>query len=234
MKPREYHIKIHSLSRFFIAWILILVSSLYLITEYTPLIENKIISIIQFLAVFVTSFYLAHLIAMAQAKVMFTEQGFVHTWKRRFLFSLEKDIKIPWEIVDNYLFHKDRTFDSFYINLTTKKRYKINQLNVLPINDDLEKLIKDFPRLSNKYKIGTGSNIETKKINEGKSIYASKGFKWIFYILRLGFIILLLTKILNPESETTWSSLGVIGTGLLFYGVMIKEKSKTTNANKSE
>ncbi len=224
MKSREYHIKIHSISRLFIAWLLILISSMLLIKEYTPRIENEIISILQFLAVFVSSFYLAHLIGMAQAKVRFTQQGFIHTWKRRFLFSWEKDIKIPWEIVDNYLFHEDRTLDSFYINLTTKKRYKINQLNVFPINDDFKKLIKDFPRLSNKYKIGTGSNIETKTINEGKSIYAHKGFKWIFYILTLGFIILLLTKILNPELETTWSSLGVIGTGLLFYGAMIKEK----------
>ncbi len=226
MKSREYHIKIHSISRFFIACLAILISSLILINEYTPRIENEIISILQFLAVFVSSFYLAHLIGMAQAKVTFTQQGFIHTWKRRFLFSWEKDIKIPWEIVDNYLFHEDRTLDSFYINLTTKKRYKINQLNVFPINDDFKKLIKDFPRLSNKYKIGTGSNIETKTINEGKSIYAHKGFKWIFYILTLGFIILLLTKILNPELETTWSSLGVIGTGLLFYGVMIKEKRR--------
>jgi hypothetical protein len=226
MKSRDYNIKIHSVSRFFIAWIIILISSMLLLDEYTPRIENEIISVIQFLAVFVTSVYLAHLIGMAQAKVTFTEQGFIHTWKRRFLFSREKDIRIPWELVDNYLFHEDRTLDSFYINLTTKKRYKINQLNVLPINDDFKKLIKDFPRLSNKYKIGTSSNIETKTINEGKSIYANKEFKWIFYIFTLGFIILLLTKILNPESETTWSSLGVIGTGLLFYGAMIKEKKR--------
>lgn len=226
MKSREYHIKIHSISRFFIAWIVILISSMLLMKEYTPRIENEIISILQFLAVFVTSVYLAHLIGMAKAKVTFTEQGFIHTWKRKFLFSWEKDIRLPWEIVDNYLFHEDRTLDSFYINLTTKKRYKINQLNVLPINDDFKKLIKDFPRLSNKYKTGTDTNIETQTIKEGKSIYANKGFKWIFYILTLGFIILLLTKILNPESETTWSSLGVIGTGLLFYGAMIMEKKK--------
>ena len=226
MKSKEYHIKIHSISRFFIAWIVILISSMLFMKEYTPRIENEIISFLQFLAVFVTSVYLAHLIGMAKAKVTFTEQGFIHTWKRKFLFSWEKDIRLPWEIVDNYLFHEDRTLDSFYINLTTKKRYKINQLNVLPINDDFKKLIKDFPRLSNKYKAGTGTKIETQTIKEGKSIYANKGFKWIFYILALGFIILLLTKILNPESETTWSSLGVIGTGLLFYGVMIKEKKK--------
>ena len=226
MNSRVYHIKIHSISRFFIAWIAILVSSMILMKEYTPRIENEIISFLQFLAVFVTSVYLAHLIGMAKAKVTFTEQGFIHIWKRRFLFSWEKDIRLPWEIVDNYLFHEDRTLDSFYINLTTKKRYKINQLNVLPINDDFKKLIKDFPILSNKYKTGTATNIETQTIKEGKSIYANKGFKWILYVFTLGFIILLLTKILNPESETTWSSLGVIGTGLMFYGAMIMEKKE--------
>ena len=226
MKQREYRIIIHSISRFIIAFIVILCSSLILINEYTPNIENKYISIFQFLAIFISSFYLALLLAMASVKIIFTEDGFVHLWNRRFLFSWEKEIKIPWKIVDNYLFHEDRTFDSFIINLTTNKRYKINQLNVLPINDDFKKLIKDFPRLSNKYKTGTGSNNETKIINEGKSIYAGKGFKWIFYFLTLGFIILLLTKILNPESEKTWSSLGVIGTGLMFYGAMIKEKKK--------
>jgi len=226
MKLREYHIKIHSISRFFIALILILISSMLLMEEYTPRIENEIISILQFLAVIVTSVYLAHLIGMAQVKVTFSKQGLVHTWKRRFLFSWEKEIIIPWEIVDNYLFHEDRTLDSFYINLTTKKRYKINQLNILPINDDFKKLIKDFPVLSNKYKLGTDSNIEMKTIKEDKSIYSNKGFKWLLYILTIGFIILLLTKILNPESKTTWSSLGIIGTGLMFYGTMIKERKE--------
>jgi len=226
MKSKEYEIKIHSVSRFIISFIIILLSSILLILDNLPKPENEFISIIQFIAVFVTSFYLAHLIGMAKAKVMFTEKGFVHNWTRKFLFSWEKDIKIPWEMVDNYLFQEDRTFDSFFINLTNNKRYKINQLNVLPINDDFKKLIKDFPRLSNKYKNGNEPNNKTIAIKEGVSIYASKGFKWIFYFLTFGFIILLLTKIFNPDSGTTWSSLGVIGTGLLFYGAMIKEKKR--------
>ncbi len=226
MKPREYQIKIHSISRFIISFVVILPSSILLVLDNLPKPANEFISIIQFIAVFVTSFYLAHLIGMAKAKIIFTEQGLIHIWNRRFLFSWEKNIKIPWEIVGNYLFQEDRTFDSFIINLTNNKRYKINRLNLIPINDDFKKLVKDFPRLSNKYRKGTGSNNGTTTIEEGVSIYASKGFKWIFYFMTFGFIILILTKIFNPDSGTTWSSLGVIGTGLLFYGVMIKEKKK--------
>ena len=223
MKPKEYQIKIHSISRFIISFVVILPSSILLVLDNLPKPANEFISIIQFIAVFVTSFYLAHLIGMAKAKIIFTEQGFIHIWNRRFLFSWEKNIKIPWEIVGNYLFQEDRTFDSFIINFTNNKRYKINRLNLIPINDDFKKLVKDFPRLSNKYRKGTGSNNGTTTIEEGVSIYASKGFKWIFYFMTFGFIILILTKIFNPDSGTTWSSLGVIGTGLLFYGVMIKE-----------
>jgi hypothetical protein len=145
--------------------------------------------------------------------------------------SWEKNFIIPWNLVDNYVFHEDRTFDSFIINLTNKTRYKVNRLNVLPIKDDFNRLVKDFPRLSNDYKNELDSDTESKSIKEGESIYASKSFRWVFYFLLTGFLILALTKVFNPDSGTTWSSLGVIGSGVLFYGMMIKDKKRTTNAN---
>ena len=225
MRQREYRIIIHSITRFFIAMIVILCSSLILIDKYTPQIENEFISIIQFVAIFVSSFYLAQMIGMAKAKVLFTDEGFIHIWERRFLLSREKTIKISWDKIDSYVFQKDRTFDSFLINLTSKQRYKINRLNVLPINDDFKKLLKDFPRLSNKFKEVIISNSKV-TINEGETIYASKAFKWIFYFMLGGFVILLTGKIINSESGSTWSSLGVIGSAILFYGTMIRKKKE--------
>lgn len=214
-------IKVHSILRFIIAMIVILISSLILILDNLPRPDNEIILIIQFLAVFVTSFYLAHLIGMGKAKVVLTQEGIQHIWVRRFFLSWEKNFIITWNLVDNYAFQKDRTFDSFIINLTNKTRYKVNRLNVLPIKDDFNRLVKDFPRLSNDYKKGLDSDIEFKPIKEGKSIYASKSFRWIFYFLLTGFIILALTKVFNPDSVTTWSSIGVIGSSVLYYGIMI-------------
>jgi hypothetical protein len=105
-------------------------------------------------------------------------------------------------------------------------------LNMLPIKDDFKKLVKEFPRLSNEYRNGITTNTDTVMINEGESIYASKSFKWIFYFLSAAFLALLLTKVFNPNSETTWSSLGVIGSGLMFYGVMIKGQKTTNNAKR--
>ncbi|MPQ49304.1 hypothetical protein GCQ56_20100 [Marinifilum sp. N1E240] len=226
MKNREYRIKVHSIVRFIIAMIGILVSSLILINDHIPQPDSEIISIIQFLAVFVTSFYLAHLIGMGKAKVVLTQEGIQHIWERRFILSCEKSFNIPWNLVDNYVFQEDRTFDSFIINLTNKTRYKVNRLNVLPIKDDFNRLVKDFPRLSNDYKNGLDSDTKIKPIKEGESIYASKSFRWVFYFLLVGFLILALTKVFNPDSGTTWSSLGVIGSGVLFYGMMIIGQKK--------
>ena len=41
-----------------------------------------------------------------------------------------------------------------------------------------------------------------------------------------GFVILLTGKIINSESGSTWSSLGVIGSAILFYGTMIRKKKE--------
>jgi len=205
---------------------MILCSTLFLINKYTPRIENRFISIVQFLAIFMTSFYLAYLVGKAKAKVIFTEEAFVHFWERKFLFSWEKDLNIPWNTIDNYVFQEDRTFDSFIINLKTKQRYKLNRLNILPIKDDFQKLIKDFPRLSNEYRKGTVVENDTSLISKGESLYASKSFKWIFYFMSVVFLILVLTKIFNPESTTRWASLEIIGCALLFYGLMIKGLNK--------
>jgi hypothetical protein len=221
MKHKEYRIKVHSIGRLIAAMIVILISSLTLILDNLPQSDSDIISIIQFLAIFVGSFYLANLIGMGKAKVVFTEEGIRHIWERRFILSSEKNFIIPWSLVDNYVFQEDRTFDSFIINLTNKTRYKVNRMNVLPIKDDFNRLVKDFPRLSNDYKSRLDPECETKPIKEGESIYASKSNRWVFYFLSAGFLILAITKILNPDSVTTWSSLGVIGSGMLFYGMMI-------------
>jgi hypothetical protein len=213
MKGREYHFKIHSISRFIIAMIVILCTLSFFMVEHLPIAENEIISILQFIAILLISFYIANQVGTAKVKVILSNEGIIHTWIRRFFISWEGDIRISWDLVDNYVFQEDRTFDSFIINLTNKTRYKINRLNVLPINDDFKKLVKDFPKLSNEHKNGLTPDNQTNTIKEGDSIYASKSFRWIFYFMSAVFLVLLLTKVINPESETRWSSLGIIGSG---------------------
>ncbi|PHR47045.1 MAG: hypothetical protein COA32_08975 [Fluviicola sp.] len=115
---KEYKIEIHSIVRFIVAMIVILVSSTFLILDNLPKPNSEIISVIQFFAVFAISFYLAYEVGKGKAKVVFTKEGIQHIWQRRFFLSWEKNYTIPWNLVDNYVFQEDRTFDSFIINLT--------------------------------------------------------------------------------------------------------------------
>jgi hypothetical protein len=225
MKEKEYRIIIHSIFRFIIAMAVILCSSVILIDKYTPRIQNEFISILQFAAILFISIYLAQIISRAKAKVILSQEGFLHIWERKFFFSLEKNLNIAWDNIESYVFQEDRTFDSFIINLTTKQRYKINRLNFIPINDDFRSFISDFPKLSNEFLKGETSNHKC-RIKEGETIYEGKAFKWILYFMTVGFLALLVAKILNPDSSSSWGSLGVIGSGILFYGTMALRKRK--------
>ena len=84
--------------------------------------------------------------------MILTNDEIIQLWKRRFLLNWEKDIKIPWNIVDNYGFCSDRTCDSIIINLKNKTKYKIDKLNVFPMNDDFKRLEKELLKLHRKGK----------------------------------------------------------------------------------
>lgn len=228
MMQREYHIKIYSIGRFVVAFSVALSLSIILLTNHNFHIENKIFSILLFLGIFATSFYVALLVGTAKAKIIFTEEAFIHIWEKNFFFSTGRDIKIPWCIIINYVFEEDRNFDRFIINLTTNKRYKINKFTMIPIKDDFNKLVKDFPKLANEYMKKSISdnditaNSDVPLIYKGESFYASRHFRWIFYFMTVIFFVLLLTKMFNSESSIRWSSLGLIGCGLLFYGFKMR------------
>ena len=222
MKERVYYLRIHSISRFLISMMTLLISSLLLLVEILPHSDNQIIFATLFIVAFICSFYLATLLGMGKIKVHLNEKGIAHIWQRKFIFSRGKNFLIPWEMVDNYVFEEDRTFDSFIVNLTNKKRYKISQLNMFPIKDDFKKLIKNFPKMSNELKQRQTSSQEMTLIKEGESFYASKSFRWFFYFMAFGFLILFFAKVINTEFKTTWGTLGVLGSALVFYGLRMK------------
>lgn len=227
MKKKEYRIHIHSIFRFIFAFVVLLCSGIFLILDNIPKPDSEIISIVQFLVVFIFSFYLSHWIGTGKAKIVFEHDGVHHIWERRFFLSWEKNHFIPWNLVDNYVFQEDRTFDSFIINLTNKTRYKVNRMNVLSMKDDFKQLVKDFPKLSNQYKSGLDADIKTKTIKEGETIYQSKSFRWFFYFLMLGFLFLVILKVLTPNSETSWGPLMIIGSAVAFYGIMNRNHKRS-------
>jgi hypothetical protein len=147
-KKNEYHIKIHSRIRLIFAMTLILCSTSIMIKQYLPKIENQFVSFVIFAIVFAISFYIASFFATAKIMIILTEDSILHFWKRRFFLNWEKDIKNPLEIVDNYAFKSDRTCDTIIVNLSNKMKYKIEKLNIFPMNDDFRRLENDFLKRS--------------------------------------------------------------------------------------
>jgi hypothetical protein len=100
MEEKVYHLRIYSISRYLIALAVTLCLSSILLEDYLRATDNKFISILEFLAIFVFSAFVANQLGSAKVKITFTHEAFVHTWTRRYFLSWEKNIKIPWNLVD--------------------------------------------------------------------------------------------------------------------------------------
>ena len=229
MKPKEFKIKIYSMNRFIISFVISFCTLAFLQKEFGLWGNNKLINVFLFLFELILSFYIANKIGQAKAKVIFTEEAFLHIWMRKFFLSFEKNIKITWNLIDNYVYDVDRAFDSFTINLKNNTRYQIKRLNFFTINDDFDKFRKNFPILANQYKNQTliETDSEAKKIEEGESIYSTKGFKRGFYLGLVLFIILIVFILTTPNSKPNWTNLGIIGSALGFYFMQIKLSKKS-------
>ena len=231
MKPKEFHITIYSISRFIITYAVVVIIFFFLLLDYVPKEANTIVILVSTLVLFSVSFYLARLVGSAKIKIVFTEEAFLHIWERKFLFSSEKDIKISWDIMDDYVFERERGFNSFIINLTINQRYKINKQTFFPFKDDFDKFRRSFPVLANRYLANNYRNQtipeeEIKKIKRGESFFASQEFKWIYYAMIVGFTAIVIGLIIFPNSATNKGSLMILASTLVFYGIMLKTKNK--------
>jgi len=222
MEQTEFKITIYSISRFIISLVVIM-CTLFILFSYIPLEKNKIISAIKFLFAISISIYFANLLGRAKVKLVFTQEAFLHIWGKKYIFCFEKNIKIPWNTMENYVFEAERTFDSFIIILNNKRRYKINRINFLPIKDDFKKFRKLFPSLANHY---LKQEDESKKIEKGVNFYSTKEFKNMYYIIAIPFIILVLFSIFSPKVSLNLGGLSMIAFVLLFYGLQIRNNKK--------
>ena len=151
MEKQEYDITIHSRTRFSIFFIIVFLSFSLLQDKYVVHIENKFLSFLFFMLLFVSSFLISSILATARIKVILSNDSIVHIWKRRFFLSRERDIKINWTLIENYKFESYRKFYSLIINLSNKTQYRIERLNILPIDDDFRKLENELAKRLNQY-----------------------------------------------------------------------------------
>lgn len=196
MEEAVYHIKIHSVSRTIISYTLIQIPALTLLGGCEWLIVNLFIYIIMLVVVMLLSVFLSSRIGMARMKIILTANGILHIWERRFIFSREEKITIPWEIVDTYVFEEFKFFDSFTINFTNNKRYKFYRFSLFPARDDFKRFLNDFPTLSNAYRKAIPPDGEIKPIVEGERIFDYKYIRWFFLFLFALMVVLFVAKFL--------------------------------------
>lgn len=225
MKQKVYNLKIHSKSRFIISLILIINLLSILALNYLPETDNEVLFFLKFVLILLIAFYCAYQIALGVVKLTFTSEGIEHIWTRRYLFSNQNGVKISWNLVESYIFDNDTSFDTFKINLVNNTRYKLSRINFIKIKDDFEKLKRDFPKLANEFQTGKLIN-DYIKIEEGPSQYDSPVFRWTIYGLVAILLFLFLAKLNNPNEGTSWATLCILGSSLLFFVMMITNRSK--------
>jgi len=147
-----YQIETHSVGILTIVSFIIFCSCSIVLERTDLLFENRFLYILQFLLQLILSFYIAIKLSRAKSEVRLTEFGLVHIWKKRYLFSKEKSLKISWEIIKYSKLESDRAFDTFKVMLTENREYKIRQQNMTSTKDDFKKLTSEFHEVMDKYK----------------------------------------------------------------------------------
>lgn len=157
-------------------------------------------------------------LSSGKIEISLTSDCFKHVWIKRFIFNREKDIIIKWNQIIDYAFEDDRGIDTFKMSLINKMRYRILRLSYFTSKDDFNKFSIQFPTYINEINLTYESQeVPNSIIIVGKSKYEQKSFKLVIVLMTLIFFILLVSKIMKPESGSSWASLGIIGTGLFFY-----------------
>lgn len=217
---KKYYLNIHSNRIAILLLIILFPGAIFLVLSLLPKEINSIFSTIILLGLVVGIAYFVTILSRARIKIEMTDECFKHIWIRRFLFSREKDIELKWSQITDYVFDADKGFDSFQLTLPDHKRYKIYRYNYFPHKNDFARFHAQFPK--NLIHI---NEINNKEINKGYTFYEEAGFKWLMVFMTAGAALIFGNKLLNPESGTSWGTLGVVGTAILFYWLQIRRKN---------
>lgn len=160
-------------------------------------------------------------ISMGTIRVEIDESGFGHRWTKRFIFSSAIDIHLTWNIMIDYFFEKDRSFDRFQITLENSRRYRFYRQNMWPMKDDYEKFQKDFPSQISKFEA-----YSEHAIIRGKTIYEEKGFKWVLIFMSLAVLLLIANAVFEKGNTANSAAIGMLAAGVGFYWLQVRMKRR--------
>ena len=212
MNSKTYRITICSPIRFIVTLSLLITAGMLVAGMYMPRFSSDgFLNWMVLLLIFIFMYYLAYLFSRAKVEIQLTEQGLIHRWEKNFLLSKNKEIRIPWEMIDSYQYESDRNCDSFIIFLNNGMKYEISRNNL--INDlrffskgietshnDFNRLSVDFQEVANFYKKQKHPGTSPVTYNKKNGFYKSKVFKWMLVVIAIvltGYLLLFYFNELN-------------------------------------
>jgi hypothetical protein len=208
---KSYRININSNKRAILVAILIYPVAFHLMT-FTPTDWHFIPQYAIAFTLFFGPMYPVTILSRGQIKIELTEDALRTKWIKRFFLSKEKDVELSWNRIIDYVHQDDRGLDSFQLTLTKSQQYKFYRYTYYPQKDDYDKFLTQFPKYLRRV-----NSANTKTINQGKTDFQTRSFKWVLIGMTILAIGLLINTIINPDSETRWATIGIIFSAILFY-----------------
>lgn len=225
MQQREYHIIVHSFWRVIIVAFLFMLTTISIGRQYVNIENDSVVALLCF-PIIAIAYFIGHLLGHAKVKIIFTNEAFVHIWKKKYFLSWQKDIQIPWSSINTFEdYDYKRLFEGFHINYSNKRKYSIYRLIGTPIKDDRDAMIADFRRYSNDYRRAAMQENFT-LIQEKDSVHQE--LQTLFYFMSAAFMLFLILSLFFSKNNISWGALLFFGSGsALFYWLMRSQKKRT-------
>ena len=162
----------------------------------------------------------ATLLSRGKIRIELTEDAFRTIWVKRFFLSNERNVELNWNRIIDYVNQEDRGLDSFRLTLTNNQQFKFYRYTYFPQKDDFDKFLHYFPVFLQRVDLASERTIQ-----QGKTEYQTRSFKWVLIGLTVLAIGLLVNTLMNPNSGIRWATLGVIFSGILFYWIQATRKN---------
>jgi hypothetical protein len=220
---KSYEININSNKRAIPIAIIFFGLSIYFMT-LIPSDWPDVVNFITIAVLFFAPIIPITIFSRGKIKIELTEESFRTIWIRRFFLGKDPNIELTWNRIIDYVNQEDRGIDSFRLTLTDNQQFKFYRYTYYPQNDDFDKFLTQFPKFIKTVNLG-----DQKSIEEGRTEFQTRSFKWILSILTILAVGLLVNALMNPNSGTRWTTFGVIFSGIIFYWIQATRK---TNANR--
>ena len=160
------------------------------------------------------------ILSRGKIRIELTEYAFRTIWIKRFFLSKEPDVELHWNRVIDYVNQEDRGLDSFRLTLTNNQQFKFYRYTFFPQRDDFEKFIHQLPTFLQRVDLA-----DKRTIKRGKTEFQTRSFKWVLIGMTILAAGLLINTLINPDSGTRWTTIGVIFSGILFYLMQANRKN---------